>query len=45
MRASGRVLDVVFTRAKNGTAERASLTLSWQILRQGHLVTLILCWE
>ena len=24
------VLDVVFSRAKNGTAERASPTLSWQ---------------
>jgi len=26
------VLDVVFSRAKNGTSERASPTLSWQIL-------------
>jgi|AntAceMinimDraft_5_1070358.scaffolds.fasta_scaffold09825_2 hypothetical protein len=33
MRASECVLDVVFSRAKNGTAERASPTHIWQILK------------
>jgi len=38
-------LNVVFSRAENGTAERASPTVSWQILRKGLVlsVMLILC--
>jgi hypothetical protein len=31
MRVSECVLDVVFSRAKNGPAERAPRSLSWQI--------------
>jgi hypothetical protein len=45
MPVSECVLNIVFRRAKNGPAERASPTLSWQILKQGHLVMLILCPE
>ena len=35
MRFSECVLDVVFSGAENGTTERASPTLSWQILEIG----------
>ena len=33
MQVTESVLDVVFSGAKNGITERASPTLSWQILR------------
>jgi|AntAceMinimDraft_5_1070358.scaffolds.fasta_scaffold290476_1 hypothetical protein len=35
MQVSECVLNVVFRGAKNGTTERASPTLSWQLLKIG----------